>query len=96
MTTSPRDGMREIVGVVGDVKLRASRLKCRRNIICLSSRRSFFRPAIIIRTSGDPLSMVGPLRDQLARVDKIFRCTESARSKTTYRSRRHSRASRLC
>ena len=61
---------REIVGMVGDVKFRRITAAMPANITCLSNRLLLFHQPIITRTAGDPLTVLGPLRDQLAQLDK--------------------------
>jgi putative ABC transport system permease protein len=64
------EGFREIVGVVGDVKFRRITAAMPAQYYLPFKQAIILSPPIIIRTSGDPLNMVGPLRDQLARLDK--------------------------
>ncbi|HKD86071.1 MAG TPA: ABC transporter permease [Terriglobales bacterium] len=60
---------REIVGVVADVKRRGLTSQMPAQYYLPYKQAIIFSPPIIIRTAGDPLTMVGPLRDQLAQVD---------------------------
>ncbi len=61
--------MREIIGVVGDVKRKGITAEMPAQYYLPFAQAIILAPDIIIRTVGDPLSVVGPLRDQLAQLD---------------------------
>jgi predicted permease len=61
--------MREIVGVVADVKQRGITAEMPPQFYLPFKQAIVFSPPIAIRTSGDPLSLIGPVRAQLAAVD---------------------------
>jgi predicted permease len=61
--------VREIVGVVGDVKRKGITAAMPAQYYLPFKQALILDPSIVIRTDGDPLSLVGPLRDQLAQVD---------------------------
>jgi ABC-type antimicrobial peptide transport system permease subunit len=61
--------MREIVGVVGDVKRTGITAEMPVQYYLPFKQAIILDPTIIIRTAGDPLSLLGPLRAQLAQVD---------------------------
>lgn len=61
--------MREIVGVVGDVKQRGITAEMPPQFYLPFKQALVFSPPIAIRTAGDPISLIGPLRAQLAQVD---------------------------
>jgi putative ABC transport system permease protein len=61
--------MREIVGVVGDVKQHGITVEMPPQMYLPYKQAIVFSPPVAIRTSGDPLSLIGPLREQLAQVD---------------------------
>jgi putative ABC transport system permease protein len=61
--------MREIVGVVGDVKRRGLTAEMPAQFYLPFKQAIIFSPPIVIRTTGDPLSVVGPLRAQLSQLD---------------------------
>jgi putative ABC transport system permease protein len=63
------EGFREIVGVVGDVKFRRITAAMPPQYYLPFKQAIILSPTIIIRTAGDPLSIVGPLRDQLAQLN---------------------------
>ena len=60
---------REIVGVVGDVKRKGLTAEMPAQFYLPLKQALILDPSIIIRTDGDPLSLVGPLREQLGQVD---------------------------
>jgi len=64
-----KEEMREIVGVVGDVKRRGITAEMPAQIYLPFKQCIIFSPPVIIRTAGDPLAMISPLRDQLAQLD---------------------------
>ncbi len=61
--------VREIVGVVGDVKHRGITAEMPAQFYMPFKQAIIMSPPLIIRTAGDPLSVVGEVRDQLAQVD---------------------------
>ena len=61
---------REIVGIVGDVKRRGLTAAMPAQYYLPFKQAIILSPPIIIRTAGDPLTVLGPLRDQLAQLDK--------------------------
>jgi len=61
--------MREIVGVVGDVKRNGITAEMPAQYYLPFKQAIIFSPPILIRTAGDPLSVVGPLRAELAQLD---------------------------
>jgi len=63
------EAFREIVGVVGDVKYKGITAEMRAQYYLPFQQAIILSPPVIIRTAGDPLTMVGPLRDQLAQLD---------------------------
>jgi predicted permease len=60
---------REIVGIVGDVKRKGLTAEMPAQFYLPLKQALILDPSIIIRTDGDPLSLVGPLRAQLGQVD---------------------------
>jgi predicted permease len=60
---------REIVGIVGDVKRKGLTAEMPAQFYLPLKQALILDPSIIIRTDGDPLSLMGPLRDQLGQVD---------------------------
>ncbi|HZP22138.1 MAG TPA: ABC transporter permease [Terriglobales bacterium] len=75
ITDSP---MRQIVGVVGDVKRRGITAEMPAQYYLPFKQAIVMSPALVIRTAGDPLSMVRPVRDQLAQLDSnvpLYRVT---------------------
>ncbi len=60
---------REIIGVVGDVKRKGLTVQMPAQFYLPLKQALILDPSIIIRTDGDPLSLVGPLRAQLDQVD---------------------------
>lgn len=64
------EGFREIVGVVGDVKFRRITAAMPAQYYLPFKQAIILSPAVIIRTAGDPLTVLGPLRDQLAQLDR--------------------------
>ena len=61
--------MREIVGVVGDVKRNGITTEMPAQYYLPFKQAIIFSLPIIIRTAGDPLSVVGPLRAELSQLD---------------------------
>ncbi len=61
--------MREIVGVVGDVKRMGVTAEMPAQYYLPYKQEIIFSPPVIIRTAGDPLGLVGPLRSELAQLD---------------------------
>jgi predicted permease len=61
--------MREIVGVVGDVKRKGLTTEMPAQYYLPLKQALILDPAIVIRTDGDPLSLLAPLREQLGQVD---------------------------
>jgi predicted permease len=61
--------VREIIGVVGDVKRKGITAAMPAQYYLPFKQALILDPSVVIRTDGDPLSLVGPLRDQLAQVD---------------------------
>jgi predicted permease len=61
--------MREIVGVVGDVKRKGITAEMPAQYYLPFNQAIILSPTVILRTAGDPLSLVAPLRTQLAQVD---------------------------
>ena len=62
--------MREIVGVVGDVKRRGITAEMPAQIYMPFKQAIIFSPPLIIRTAGEPLSIVGEVRAELAQLDR--------------------------
>ena len=60
---------REIIGIVGDVKRKGLTAEMPAQFYLPLKQALILDPSIIIRTDGDPLSLVGPLREQLGQVD---------------------------
>lgn len=63
------DVPREIVGIVGDVKRKGLTAEMPAQFYLPLKQALILDPSIIIRSDGDPLSLVGPLREQLGQVD---------------------------
>ena len=63
------DAMREIVGVVGDVKRQGITAEMAPQYYLPFPQALILSPPLVLRTAGDPLSLVGPLRDELAQLD---------------------------
>jgi predicted permease len=63
------DVVREIVGVVGDVKRRGITAAMPAQYYLPFKQALILDPSVVIRTDGDPLSLIGPLREQLTRID---------------------------
>jgi len=63
------DVMRQIIGVVGDVKRHGLTSEMPPQYYLPLKQAIILSPAVLIRTSGDPRSIIGPLRAQLAQVD---------------------------
>jgi putative ABC transport system permease protein len=61
--------MRQIAGVVGDVKRLGITAEMPPQYYLPFKQALVFSPPVAIRTSGDPVSLIGPLRAQLAQVD---------------------------
>jgi putative ABC transport system permease protein len=66
ITNSP---VREIIGVVGSVKRKGLTAEKPAQFYLPLPQAIILSPAIVIRTSGDPSSMLGPLRTVLAQMD---------------------------
>ncbi len=66
ITDSPA---REIIGVVGSVKRKGLTADTAAQFYLPLPQAIILSPAIVIRTSGDPASMLGPLRTVLAQID---------------------------
>jgi putative ABC transport system permease protein len=64
-----RSPMREIVGVVGDVKRRELTDETEPQFYIPFAQAVITSPALCIRTAGDPRQLVGPLRALLTRLD---------------------------
>jgi predicted permease len=62
--------MREIIGVVGSIKRKGLTDEMPAQFYMPWKQAIIFVPAVVIRTSGDPLSMVGPLRAEVAQLDR--------------------------
>jgi predicted permease len=60
---------REIIGVVGDVKRNRITDEMPAQYYLPLAQAIILSPAIIVRTTGDPARIIGPLRDQLAQLD---------------------------
>lgn len=63
------DAVREIVGVVGDVKRNGITAEMPPQYYLPFQQALILPPPLVIRTVGDPLSVTGPLRDELAHLD---------------------------
>jgi len=63
------DAVREIVGVVGDVKRQGITAEMAPQYYLPFPQALILSPPLVLRTAGDPLSLVGPLRDELAQLD---------------------------
>jgi predicted permease len=61
---------REIIGVVGSVKRKGLTSETVEQFYLPLKQAIILSPAIVIRTSGDPMSVLGPLRAELAQMDK--------------------------
>ncbi len=64
-----RPSMRLIVGVVGDVKRGGITAEMPAQMYVPYQQAIVFSPPLVIRTTGDPLSVVGSLRTQLSQLD---------------------------
>ncbi|HUI83386.1 MAG TPA: ABC transporter permease [Candidatus Binatia bacterium] len=60
---------RQIVGVVGDVKGKTLTAAMEPRYYLPYRQAIIFSPPLIIRTAGDPMGILGPLRDALAQLD---------------------------
>jgi len=60
---------REIIGIVGDVKRKGLTAEMPAQFYLPLKQALILDPSIILRTDGDPLSLVGALREQLDQVD---------------------------
>ena len=69
MTASPTSPLREIVGVVGSVKRKGLTADTAAQFYLPLKQAIILSPALVIRTSGNPINMVGPLRAVLAQMD---------------------------
>jgi len=63
------DVPREIVGVVGDAKSKTLTAAMEPRYYLPYKQAIIFSPPLVIRTTGDPLSLVGSVRDVLAQLD---------------------------
>ena len=61
--------MREIVGVVGDVKRKGITAEMPEQYYLPFKQAIILDPTVVLRTARDPLSLIGPLRAELAQVD---------------------------
>ncbi len=61
--------MREIVGMVGSVKRKGLTADTAAQFYLPLKQAIILSPALVIRTSGNPINMVGPLRAVLAQMD---------------------------
>ncbi|MGC2112388.1 MAG: ABC transporter permease, partial [Candidatus Korobacteraceae bacterium] len=64
------ESMREIVGVVGNVKRQGITAEMPAQYYLPFKQEIILSPPLIIRTAGDPLGVIGPLRAQLAQIDR--------------------------
>ena len=64
--------MRVIVGVVGNVKRQGITAAMPAQYYLPFKQEIIFSPPLIIRTAGDPLSLIGPLRAELAQIDSTI------------------------
>jgi predicted permease len=66
ITDSP---VREVIGVVGSVKRKGITAETEAQFYLPLKQAIILSPAIVVRTSGDPLAMLGPVRDQVGQLD---------------------------
>ena len=75
MTPDLGDGItnaptREVIGVVGDVKRKGLTADTVAQFYLPQKQAIIVSPAIVIRTAGDPLNMIGPLRTVVSQMDR--------------------------
>jgi putative ABC transport system permease protein len=63
------ESMREIIGVVGDVKRLGITAAMPAQYYLPYKQEIIFSPPVIIRTAADPLGLIAPLRDELGQLD---------------------------
>ena len=61
---------REIVAVVGDIKSRRLTTETKPEYYLPYAQAAVLSPSLVIRTAGDPVSLIGPVRAQLGQMDK--------------------------
>jgi putative ABC transport system permease protein len=61
--------MREIIGVVGSVKRKGITTETEAQFYLPLKQAIILTPALVVRTSGDPMAMLGPIRDQVGQMD---------------------------
>jgi predicted permease len=61
--------VREIIGVVGSVKRKGITTETEAQFYLPLKQAIILTPALVVRTSGDPLAMLGPIRDQVGQMD---------------------------
>ena len=64
------DGPREIVGIVGDIKNRSLTKDAPPAFYVPFAQDVITAPALVIRTAGDPVSVIAPLRAQINSIDR--------------------------
>ncbi len=65
-----KEVMRQIVGVVGDIKRNDITAEMPAQFFLPFKQAIIFAPPVVIRTSGDPVSLVAPLREAVAQIDR--------------------------
>ncbi|MEO8724576.1 MAG: ABC transporter permease [Acidobacteriaceae bacterium] len=63
-------GMREIIGIVGDIKRRGITAEKAPEFYLPLSQCAVLSPTLVLRTAGDPTSLTGAVRAQVAALDK--------------------------
>jgi hypothetical protein len=63
-------GPREIVGIVGDVKVNSLTKDAPEMYYLAFAQAIITSPSLVIRTDGDPVAVITPVRDQLASIDR--------------------------
>jgi predicted permease len=61
--------VREIIGVVGSVKRKGITTQTEAQFYLPLAQAIILSPAIVVRTTGDPLAMLAPVRDQVSQMD---------------------------
>ena len=80
------------MGVVGDVKRKGLTAGAEPQYYLPYSRAVITNPFLTIRTSGDTAALFGALRGSVYEMDRSVAVYKVSTWRTTFRSRRHSRA----
>ncbi len=62
--------MREVIGVVGNTKRHTLTSETQPQYYLPFAQAILTSPRLVIRTAGDPVNLIGPLREQVAEIDK--------------------------